>query len=164
MATAYTGLGSNIDPEPNLRGAIAELRAAFAELSCSPVYQTDPVGFTGPPFYNLVVRFVTERSLAEVVATLRAIEDRHGRDRTQPGFGNRTLDLDLLLFDGLVTRDPVALPRPDIREYPFVAKPLAELEPEGRHPELGCTFAELWAVFPTDAGTGMRRLDLDLGC
>lgn len=164
MAIAFTGLGSNIDPEPNIRGGIGALRQEFDDLRCSPVYQTEPVGFTGPPFYNLVVRFATGRSLADVVAALREIEDRFGRERSREGFGNRTLDLDLLLFDDVVCNDPVLLPRPDIREYPFVARPLAELEPDGRHPELGETFAEVWAGFPAGSDAGMRRVDLDLGC
>ena len=164
MAIAYTGLGSNIDPETNIRGGIGALRKELGELRCSPVYQTEPVGFSGPPFYNLVVRFATNRALADVVATLRSIEDRFGRERSRQGFGNRTLDLDLLLFDDVICSEPVVLPRPDIREYSFVARPLAELDPDGRHPGLGTTFAEVWAGFPAGSDAGMRRVDLGLDC
>ncbi len=163
MTLAYTGIGSNIDPEANIYGGIAALRKEFTQLLCSPIYQSEPVGFTGPPFYNLVVRFVTDRSLAEVVATLRTTERCFSRKRGG-GFGNRTLDLDLLLFDDLITRDPVVLPRPDIRKYAFVAKPLAELNPEGRHPELGVTFTDLWAAFPRGSESKLQRVELELGC
>ncbi|HKL78167.1 MAG TPA: 2-amino-4-hydroxy-6-hydroxymethyldihydropteridine diphosphokinase [Gammaproteobacteria bacterium] len=151
MTIAYVGIGSNLDPAPHVRAGVAALRAEFGAVTCSPVYETAPVGFEGPAFYNLVVRLETDRPLAEVVQRLRAIEDRQGRDRAAGGgFGNRSLDLDLLLFGECVTREPVTLPRRDVLAYPFVLKPLVDLDPAGRHPELDRTFAELWAEFPGD--------------
>ncbi len=161
MTIAYVGIGSNLDPAANVREAVRALGEAFAEVTCSPVYRTEAVGFDGPAFLNLVVRLRTDENLAGLLEGLRSIEDRFGRERPEAGYGNRTLDLDLLLFGDRVTRDPVTLPRQDILAYPFVAKPLADLAPRDRHPELGRTFAELWASFPPGAGEGLEPVDLD---
>ena len=161
MTIAYVGIGSNLDPEAHVQEAVKALIEAFPEVACSPVYRTEAVGFEGPAFLNLVARFRSELPLEELMDRLRAIEDRFGRERPEAGYGNRTLDLDLLLFGDRVSRKPVTLPRQDILAYPFVAKPLADLEPRGRHPELGRTFAELWATFPPGAGEDLEPVDLD---
>lgn len=162
MTTAFVGIGSNLDPAANVRGGVTALRHAFGAVRCSTVYQTEPVGFEGPPFYNLVVEVATDRDLDGVVAALRAIEDRFGRQRPSgpSPSGNRTLDLDLLLFDARVTNEPVPLPRRDVVEYPFVLGPLAELAPDTPHPTLERTFAELWADFPAEAMTGMKAVEV----
>lgn len=145
MSRVWVSAGSNLQRERHIRGALAALRANYGALQVSPVYETPAVGFAGDPFYNLVIGFSTEQTAEQVQATLRAIEDAQGRDRTAPKFGPRTLDLDLLIFDdrvGEVAGKP--LPHPDILQYPFVLGPLAELAPAERHPVLGQSYAELW--------------------
>ena len=161
--SAFVGVGSNLDPAANVRDGVAALKETFAEVRCSTVYQTEPVGFDGPPFYNLVAAIATDLDLEAVVARLRAIEDRFGRERPagSSAFGNRTLDLDLLLFGERVTTDPVPLPRRDVVEYAFVLGPLAELAPDRRHPTLGRTFAELWADYPPEAAAGMTPVAIE---
>lgn len=163
VTTAYVGIGSNIDPVANVHAGVAVLEETFDGVRCSTVYETEPVGFDGPPFYNLVVELTIAWDLEAVVAELRAIEDRFGRQRPQGGssFGNRTLDLDLLLFGDTVTDEPVPLPRRDVVEYAFVLGPLAELAPETRHPTLGRTFADLWAEFPAEDTAGMKAVDVE---
>ncbi|HKJ76353.1 MAG TPA: 2-amino-4-hydroxy-6-hydroxymethyldihydropteridine diphosphokinase [Gammaproteobacteria bacterium] len=148
MARVYVSIGSNIDRERHVAAGVAELRAEFANLACSTVYETEAVGFDGDPFYNLVVAFDTDRDIHAVAALLRAIEDRHGRTRAGPRFSARTLDLDLLLYDDAVVReDGLDVPRGEILENAFVLKPLAELAPDTAHPTEGETFAALWARF-----------------
>ncbi|KPV41037.1 hypothetical protein AN478_03680 [Thiohalorhabdus denitrificans] len=168
MTIAYVGIGSNLDPAAHVRAGVEELRAHFPAVACSPVYRTEPVGFEGPSFLNLVVRLATEDSLEAVRDRLRAIEARCGRERSGGGSGDpsgsRTLDLDLLLFGDRVIAEPVVLPREDVTRYAFVAKPLADLDPEGRLPGDGRTFREVWASFPEGAEAGMRREELDLPC
>ena len=161
--TAFVGVGSNLDPAANVRDGVAALKETFGEVRCSTVDQTEPVGFDGPPFYNLVVAIATELDLEAVVARLRAIEDRFGRERPagSSAFGNRTLDLDLLLFGERVASEPVPLPRRDVVEYAFVLGPLAELAPDRRHPTLGRTFAELWAEFPAQQTAGMQAVAIE---
>ncbi len=147
MTRAYVSIGSNLDPERNVRGALTALRQGFGPLAESTVYESEPVGFDGPNFYNLVVGFETTDDLDTVVRKLADIEHAFGR-RRDGGDGSRTLDLDLLLFGELVRHDDgLDLPRPDIQAYAFVLRPLAELAPDMRHPETGRTFGDMWARF-----------------
>nr|VFJ48567.1 MAG: 2-amino-4-hydroxy-6-hydroxymethyldihydropteridinediphosphokinase [Candidatus Kentron sp. FM]VFJ48948.1 MAG: 2-amino-4-hydroxy-6-hydroxymethyldihydropteridinediphosphokinase [Candidatus Kentron sp. FM]VFK13894.1 MAG: 2-amino-4-hydroxy-6-hydroxymethyldihydropteridinediphosphokinase [Candidatus Kentron sp. FM] len=148
MAKVYVSLGSNIDRSRNIRFAIKRLQAEYAPLLTSSVYESDPVGFQGDRFFNLVVGFDTHDSPAAVFRTLRSIE--HQCDRTRGGirFSDRTLDLDLLLYDALVIREQgITLPREEILTCAFVLAPLAEIAGEHRHPVQRHTFARLWSEF-----------------
>lgn len=149
VARAYVSIGSNIERENNVRAAVVALRERFGTLMLSRVYENRAIGFDGTPFYNLVTAFDTAENPESVVATLHAIEQQQGRVRGSAKFGPRTIDLDLLLYGDLVRDDGVLrLPRDEIREYACVLGPLAELEPDGVHPETGETFAAMWAHFP----------------
>ncbi|MEO9176784.1 MAG: 2-amino-4-hydroxy-6-hydroxymethyldihydropteridine diphosphokinase [Gaiellales bacterium] len=133
-ATAYIGLGANLgDPRAQLAAAVAELaHMPGVELrAVSSVYASDPVGPVSdqPAFLNAVAKVKTTFPPAALLAALHAIEDALGRERTIR-FGPRTADLDLLLFDDLVSRDPaLLLPHPRLAERRFVLEPLAELAP-----------------------------------
>ncbi len=148
MARIYISLGSNIDSERHIRAAVAELRAAFGELTLSSVYESESVGFSGDNFLNMVAGLDSVLSVGEVNDILHAIEDKYGRERSGPKFSSRTLDLDLLLYDDRVGEyDGVALPRDEITRNAFVLWPLAEIAPDSRHPRLKRSYAELWAAF-----------------
>ncbi|MEC9405738.1 MAG: 2-amino-4-hydroxy-6-hydroxymethyldihydropteridine diphosphokinase [Pseudomonadota bacterium] len=146
MPEVFVGAGSNDRAEQHLARGVEMLAAVFGPLRCSPVYQNPAVGFEGDDFLNFVIGFQTDRSMAECMRQLRAIEDACGRDRSGPKFSPRTLDFDLLIYGGFVSDDPaVDVPRGEILKYPFVLKPLADLAPEARHPAEGRTYADLWA-------------------
>ncbi len=148
MTQAYLSIGSNIDRDRNVRSAAAELRVRWPSVVFSTVYETAAVGFAGEDFYNLVATFRADEPLDAVLATLREIEHAHGRRRGASRFSARTLDLDLLLWgDAVLDGDPITLPRQEILKFDFVLRPLAELAPQGRHPERGETFRQLWADF-----------------
>lgn len=154
MARAYVGLGSNLERECHLRGAVAELRAAFGALALSSVYESPAAGFDGPPFYNLVAGLDTELDAPALNARLKAIEAAHGRGPQHRGFCSRTLDLDLLLLADQVLAE-------DILRYAFVCVPLGELCPDLRLPGEDRPLAELCARV---AGREqLRRVRLDLG-
>jgi 2-amino-4-hydroxy-6-hydroxymethyldihydropteridine diphosphokinase len=59
------------------------------------------------------------------------VERRLGRVRGEgPRLGPRPIDLDLLLYDGLVLDEPgLVVPHPRLHERAFALEPLAELEP-----------------------------------
>lgn len=148
MAQAYVAVGSNIDPETNIRSALRQLRAAYGRLAISTVYQSPAQGFVADDFYNLVIGFETTESPHALRDRLARIEQAHGRVRYDRGLHARTLDLDLLAYDDLVLRtEELTLPRPEIARYAFVLRPLAEIASEQKHPETGITYGEMWTRF-----------------
>jgi 2-amino-4-hydroxy-6-hydroxymethyldihydropteridine diphosphokinase len=148
MADVYVAAGSNVEPEKNLARALAELEQAFGTLAVSPAYRNPAVGFEGADFINLVVGFHTAESAAQVKQTLERIEALCGRPRDAPKWAPRTMDLDILMYDQLVSDAPgLILPRPDLLRRAFMLKPLADLAPELQHPTRHRTIGELWADF-----------------
>jgi len=138
-------LGSNSNPQHVLSLALDALAQCFGELQISPVFESEPVGFIGPNFLNLALAFETPMTLRVLVDRLRALEDVHGRKRTDPRFSGRTLDIDILTYGDLQGQhDGIALPRAEILENAYVLWPLAELLPEHRHPVNSQTYAHLW--------------------
>lgn len=151
MARVYLSLGSNVDPQRHLTAALDELRARFGALAVSPAYRTKSVGFDGADFVNLAVGLDTDLPLQELNDWLHALEDRHGRRRDVPRFSDRTLDLDIVFYDRLVTEGPghLQIPRDELK-HAFVLRPIADIAPQFAHPVTGRTMAELWAAFPAD--------------
>lgn len=161
MARAWLGLGSNIEPEIHIRAGVRALRARFGELRLSRVYASQPVGFVGDEFLNLVAGLDTELAPLDLARELDAIERAHGRGAADRRYAPRRLDIDLLLYDDLTLDLPgLRVPRADITRYAFVLRPLAELLPDGVHPALGRSYAALWAEF--DAG-GQPLRPVELG-
>lgn len=151
MARVYLSLGSNQEPQRYLRAALDELRAQFGDIDISPAYRSAAVGFDGADFVNLAVGLDTALPPHALNDWLHALEDRHGRRRDVPRYADRTLDVDIVLYDDLVTQGPghLDIPRKELK-HAFVLKPLADIAPTVRHPVSGRTMAELWAAFPTD--------------
>ena len=162
-ATVYIGLGSNVDRDKNIWLAIREMRKVFGPLEISPVYESAAVGFDGNDFLNLVAGFKTENELAEVVNALREIEDKLGRDRTQPRFSPRPIDLDILTYDELeIDQSGIQIPRHEILQNAFVLKPLQDIAPDVVHPVANKTFRQLWQVMEPNAGRiDVYQLNLD---
>ena len=149
MSTVYLGLGSNIDAKNNITSGIVDLRQSFNKLELSPIYQTPAVGFKGDDFINLVARIETGMSPLAVKDYLRELEDRHHRNRAVPKYSDRTLDVDILLYDDLYLLSPeLNIPRDEILSAAHVLKPLADLAPELLHPACRTTIIELWNGFP----------------
>lgn len=147
MATVYLGVGSNVEAAKHLRLGLAELAQRFGTLHVSNVYRSKSLGFEGDDFLNLVVGVETDASPAEVCETIADIHELANRKRSDTGFAPRTLDIDLLLYDDLVSDSPPTLPRSDVLKYSFVLGPLAEIAPKLRHPVTGRTIEEHWSEF-----------------
>ncbi|GFZ91469.1 2-amino-4-hydroxy-6-hydroxymethyldihydropteridine diphosphokinase [Dyella caseinilytica] len=152
MPRVYLSLGSNQESHRYLRVALDELRARFGKLDISPAYRSAAVGFDGPDFINLAVGMDTDLSPPALNDWLHALEDRHGRRRDVPRYADRTLDVDIVLYDDLVTQGPghLDIPRKELK-HAFVLKPMVDIAPELRHPVNGHSMAELWAAFPVES-------------
>lgn len=133
MARAFIGIGSNIDPEKNIRQALGRLSQAANLTAISTFYREPALGRPDDPaFYNGVVAIETDLPpLRLKLDLLRGIEADLGRRRTSDKYASRTIDLDLLLYDDCVlSNNELTLPDPDILERAFVAIPLCELAPD----------------------------------
>jgi 2-amino-4-hydroxy-6-hydroxymethyldihydropteridine diphosphokinase len=146
---AYLSLGSNIEPEENLRKAVAALRARFGDVIVSPVYRTPAVGFDGPDFLNAIAVIDSDIHPFALNDWLHALEIAQGRDRRDASYSNRTLDIDIIYFGDLVLDGPgeFQLPRPELK-HAFVLKPLADVAPHFVDPVRHMTLARLWAAHP----------------
>ncbi len=148
MARVYISIGSNIDREKHVTAALDQLRAWFAELTLSSVYESEAVGFDGDPFYNLVVGIDTHLTVAELSARFKQLEADNGRRRDVPKFSGRTLDLDILTYDQEVGElSGVELPRGEILNNAFVLLPLAEIAPAEIHPVRCESYHSLWQAY-----------------
>ena len=131
--TAYVALGSNLgDKEGNLRRALELLEQRGVE-----VVKTSAFIWTGP--------YEVRTSLAplELLYTLLDIEREMGRMRLRH-WGERNIDLDLLLYEDVVMNTPeLKLPHPDMQNRDFVLLPLAEIAPALIHPTLRKNISEL---------------------
>ena len=95
------GLGSNIDPERNIAAALFLLRSDHELVSISTLVKTAPIGIVEQPdFINCVARIYTTLEISDLNDYLKSIEDQLLRDRTSSKFGPRTIDLDIVVWDG----------------------------------------------------------------
>jgi len=142
----YLSLGSNLgEREANLRAAIGALPAAGVEVErISSLYETEPVDYLEQPwFLNCVVEGETKLEALELLHALREIETRMG-SKKELSKGPRLLDIDILLYgDETIATADLQVPHPRMLERKFVLAPLAEIEPELRHPAWNGTAEEL---------------------
>jgi 2-amino-4-hydroxy-6-hydroxymethyldihydropteridine diphosphokinase len=149
---AYVSGGSNVEAERNLALAARALKARHPGARFSRCYRNRAVGFEGPDFINFVVELPVAGDPALLKGELECIETQCGRRRDAPKWAPRPMDLDILLFDGVVQDTPgLVLPRPDLLRWGFMLGPLAELAPDLVHPVQRKTIGELWAAFDRDA-------------
>jgi 2-amino-4-hydroxy-6-hydroxymethyldihydropteridine diphosphokinase len=151
MPVVFLGVGSNIEPEANLRLALDELRRRFGIVRTSPVYRSAAVGFDGPDFLNLVAQIETDAGPAAIHRELEDIHAIAGRERGCEKYLSRRLDIDLLLYgQECIDQPPLRIPRTDVLEYSFVLKPLADIAADYLHPATGRTIGEHWREFDSN--------------
>jgi len=146
-STAYLLLGGNLgNREANLAQAIALLNAQVGEvISVSGLYETAAWGKTDQPaFLNQAVALQTNLTALEVLIRALAIEAELGRVRKDK-WGERLIDIDLILFDNEIINipDKLQVPHPHMQSRRFVMEPLAEIAPEVVHPVSGQTMLSI---------------------
>ena len=148
MTRVYIGIGSNIEREHNVRAALDRFAQLFGRLIVSPVYESEAVGFSGAPFFNLVVGIDTDLNLRQLTTLLRGLENEHGNNGNLPKFSARSLDLDLLTHgDFCGVECDVKLPRADIVEYAYALWPLSDIASDELHPQLRISYRVLKQQF-----------------
>lgn len=158
MALIHIALGSNIDPENNIKAAVTMLRERHPAIRFSSMYRSAPLHHEEQDdFLNAVAAIETDDSLEKFFESLMHIERKLGKNPPFR-FGPRTIDLDLLLHGDDVHPDedtwkvshqakeetgPLIIPHPRMHERRFVLEPLTEItDPHSRHPILGKTWQE----------------------
>jgi 2-amino-4-hydroxy-6-hydroxymethyldihydropteridine diphosphokinase len=154
-------LGANLPspagpPAITLEAALQELAGrAITILKRSGFYRSDAwPDPSDPSFVNAVAAVGTRLAPAQLLATLHEVEAAFGRRRSLAN-APRTLDLDLLDYDGRVEEGAPQLPHPRIETRAFVLVPLREVAPDWRHPLSGRSVSELIARLPPG---GIERL------
>jgi len=120
VVNVLLGMGSNIEAEYHLTQAAQALRQRFGEVVFSSVYQSPAVGMDGDDFLNACCTLNSALSESELKACLKKMEDVQGRDRSKGSWKPRTLDLDVLMYDGRVVDD-------ELYRYAHACVPAAEL-------------------------------------
>jgi 2-amino-4-hydroxy-6-hydroxymethyldihydropteridine diphosphokinase len=143
----FLGLGSNMGERVSYLnraatgiGRLRESRIVWA----SSVYETSPIGNTEQPtFLNAVIELETGLVPAELLGEIKKLEQSVGRVARER-WGPREIDIDILLYDGLVVSDAtVTVPHPELEKRRFVLVPLREIAPDVVHPVSGMTIEEL---------------------
>lgn len=147
---AHLNIGSNVEPEQNLPLAVRSLAEHCEVVAVSGVVETEAVGFDGDNFLNLCAEVRTDLDAARFKAeVVRAVEEALGRVRTREKFDDRAIDVDIVIFDGVVVEE---------RTWPeaFVVVPTAELLPDFIDPATGQTLAQRAAAARAEVWVGDR--------
>ncbi|MDF1630449.1 MAG: 2-amino-4-hydroxy-6-hydroxymethyldihydropteridine diphosphokinase [Alcanivoracaceae bacterium] len=147
MTDAFIGLGSNLGDSVAL---LSEARIAIDQLAgccivaASSLYRSAPVGPQDQPdYFNAVLLIDTSMSAPALLAALQHLEQQAGRVRVRH-WGERTLDLDILLYGGqVINQTNLQIPHPRLTERAFVLKPLLEISshltlPDGQSLAASC--------------------------
>lgn len=119
--TAIIALGSNIDPKRHFALAKARLQEKVKILRESQAVYTKPVGVKDQPdFLNGVILIETDMEKTELIVWLHSVEDALGRIRTQDKYGPRTIDLDLVIWQGEIVH-------PDVKERTYLQELIREV-------------------------------------
>ncbi len=142
---AYLGLGSNLGQRlEQLQRAVESLQAEGLRICrSSSVYESPPWGYTEQPsFLNAVIEIESELEPAALLAVCRQTERELGRI-PRPRWQAREIDIDILLIEELVVREPeLTVPHPHLHERDFALIPLLEIAPDLTDPTNGERLAD----------------------
>ena len=153
---ALIGIGSNIDPEINLQSALDRLSEQVSIQQLASIWQTPAVGSDGPDYLNSAVLIESFLSLNHLKThLLSVIEHDLGRLRSDDKSADRTIDLDILMYDGSCLDD-------DLWSQAHVAVPAAEIFPCCSNPLSGETLTQA-ARRLVSGKKFQKRIDLSWG-
>jgi 2-amino-4-hydroxy-6-hydroxymethyldihydropteridine diphosphokinase len=161
-ARAWVGFGANLgEPERQFAAALDHLLAdrTLALVAASSLYRSAPWGrLDQPDFLNAVVVLSGEPDPEAMLRRLQAAERAGGRRRDAGQWGPRTIDLDLLAFDGQTGAfGELVLPHPRIADRAFVLVPLVEIAPQ-LEVAAGLDAAQALARLPERDRAGVQRV------
>lgn len=146
MSIVLLSLGSNLgDRVKNIYDGIQKVADKVGKvISYSPLYESKPWGVVSPNDYiNACILVETQTSPEEVMTILHDIEKEMGRVRSTK-YNDRTLDIDLLLFDQLIIdTEELKIPHPRMHERLFVLVPANQIVPMFIHPLFQKSIQEL---------------------
>lgn len=153
--SVYLSLGSNLgDRQGHISRALFLIEETLCVkiISRSPIYETEPVGFLEQgPFLNCCACIEAALPPLELLGSLKDIERQLRRAKTVR-FGPRTIDIDILLYGGLVMdTDRLTIPHPRMMERAFVLVPLLDIYPKG-----GPYAKELYSAAKKVGSSGVR--------
>jgi len=103
MNQAVIGVGSNIEPELNVSRARERIAHRHVIIAESPLVETSPIGYVDQPdFTNGALLVETDLDRERLRADLKAIEAMLGRRPGTNRYGPRTIDLDIVVWNGAV--------------------------------------------------------------
>lgn len=137
----FIGIGSNLGrPCEQIKMVVEDIKLILNTnlISCSKLYKSAPIGPKDQPNYiNAVIELDLNLKPHLLLNRLQSIEQQYGR-MYKRYWGERTLDLDLLLYGELILNDGhLTIPHLELAIRPFVVYPLADLDPELNIPGVG---------------------------
>ena len=106
MNEVIIGIGSNINAEINISIMIDILKKKVEMVKISEMIKTKPIGIsTQPDFTNGAIKIRTNLNQEDLTKLMKSIEDEMGRDRSVSKFGPRCIDLDIVVWNGVIVDD-----------------------------------------------------------
>ena len=107
MNTAAVGVGSNIDPQNNIRKAKKLISEDHSLVKSSRFVRTKPIGYEHQDdFLNGALLVRTGLNKKQFINYLKKLENKLGRKRTHNKNGPRTIDLDVVIWnDKIIDQD-----------------------------------------------------------